>query len=48
MTFPFSHDGIPIAYYGKHLFLPTKAISHLFIGQEQGYQGGTDPYNREA
>ncbi|KAI9463807.1 glycoside hydrolase family 13 protein [Russula earlei] len=32
MTFPFVHDGIPVAYYG----------------QEQGYQGGADPYNREA
>jgi len=28
-------------------FLPRLSLM-LFLGQEQGYQGGMDPYNREA
>ncbi|KAH9980022.1 glycoside hydrolase family 13 protein [Lactifluus volemus] len=42
MTFPFIHDGIPIVYYG----IPW-SLTQL-TGQEQGYEGGPDPYNREA
>jgi alpha-amylase len=50
IAFPFIHDGIPILYYGMLILLagldqqPLKA----FIGQEQGYTGGNDPFNREA
>jgi hypothetical protein len=49
MTFPFIHDGIPIVYYGMSPLPSVTAVPEcLFLGQEQGYQGGTDPYNREA
>ncbi|KAI9465024.1 glycoside hydrolase family 13 protein [Lactarius psammicola] len=40
VTFPFVHDGVPIVYYAP--------ILTAVLGQEQGYQGGADPYNREA
>jgi alpha-amylase len=48
MTFPFVHDGIPIVYYGRPLRLLRELYLTDFLGQEQGYQGGADPYNREA
>jgi alpha-amylase len=48
MTFPFIHDGIPIVYYGRARLPLLKAVLINFLGQEQGYQGGMDPYNREA
>ncbi|KAI0264018.1 glycoside hydrolase family 13 protein [Gloeopeniophorella convolvens] len=45
ITFPFIHDGIPIVYYGES---SDGGVLSTFAGQEQGYQGGSDPYNREA
>ncbi|KAI0042477.1 glycoside hydrolase family 13 protein [Auriscalpium vulgare] len=50
MTFPFLHDGIPITYYGVCFRSSTERPHRARdeSGQEQGYQGGQDPFNREA
>lgn len=51
VTWPFIYDGIPILYYGKiFLFMSPLLYTDPIIcaGQEQGYQGGDDPNNREA
>ena len=50
MAFPFIHDGIPILYYGVSILLACLDHQSLkaFTGQEQGYTGGNDPFNREA
>ena len=49
IAFPFIHDGIPILYYGIcALGFPLNRVHQQFLGQEQGYTGGNDPFNREA
>ena len=50
IAFPFIHDGIPILYYGMLILIAGRYQQSLkaYTGQEQGYTGGNDPFNREA
>jgi len=48
MSWPFIQDGVPILYYGENYPVTFDCASTALAGQEQGYTGGNDPYNREA